>query len=272
MTAEPKQLGIDGWALVLGASSGFGAACAAALAHAGCDIVGVHLDRRATLHRVAEVTRQIQNSERQAWMFNVNAADQAKRDQVLDDVQERWNSEGAPPGFQVVLHSLAFGSLLSHIGSSGETTTTLRQLEMTNLVMAHSLVFWTQALVARGMLPKGARVFAMTSTGAWSVWKGYGAVSAAKAALEAHVRQLAVELAPLEITVNALCAGVTETPALYKIPGHEQMKAIALRKNPHGRLTTPNDVANAVIALSQPGTYWINGNVINVDGGEAIVG
>ncbi|MFW5740960.1 MAG: SDR family oxidoreductase, partial [Myxococcota bacterium] len=82
----------------------------------------------------------------------------------------------------------------------------------------------------------------------------------------------AVELAPRDITVNALCAGVTDTPALQKIPNHESMKAIALRKNPHGRLTDPRDVAHAVIALAQPQTYWLTGNVIQVDGGESVVG
>lgn len=269
-TASPPKL--DGWALILGASSGFGAATAAALAGAGCDIVGVHLDRRTTLHRVDEVTQGIRSLGREAWMYNTNAADEAKRDRVLDDLALRWKSVDGPTSFRVVMHSLAFGSLLPFLGPNDDTRTSLRQLEMTSLVMAHSLVSWTQALVDRKMLRSGARVFAMTSTGAWSVWKGYGAVSAAKAALEAHVRQLAVELAPSGITVNALCAGVTDTPALQKIPEHETMKAIALRKNPHGRLTQPNDVADAILTLAQPQSHWINGNVIHVDGGESIVG
>ena len=83
---------------------------------------------------------------------------------------------------------------------------------------------------------------------------------------------ISVELAPRAITGNALCAGVTDTPALRKVPDHETMKPIALRKDRHGRLTQPEDVAAAVIAPSVPNTHRITGNVINVDGGEGIAG
>src|SRR5205807_964922 len=88
-------------------------------------------------------------------------------------------------------------------------------------VMAHSLVYWVQDLVHRGLMRKGGKIFAMTSAGGTRVLPNYGAVSAAKAALESHVRQLAMELAPRGIAVNAIRAGVTDTPALRKIPGHE---------------------------------------------------
>ena len=94
-------------------------------------------------------------------------------------------------------------------------------------------------------------------------------VSAAKAALESHVRQLALELAPIGITANAICAGVTDTPALKKIPDSDAMREVAIRKNPSHRLTRPEDVARALVALAQPCTYWLTGNVVYVDGGEA---
>jgi len=267
-----STLSVTGRSLVLGASSGFGAAIALRLAAAGSDIVGVHLDRRATLASAREVERAIVSAGRDAWFYNVNGADEDRRDHVLHDVSERCHERGVSPQIRVLVHSLAFGSLLPFLGPDDTSRTSLRQLEMTALVMAHSLVSWVQALAARDMLEAGGRVFALTSTGAWSVWPGYGAVSAAKAALEAHVRQLAIELAPLNVTVNALCPGVTDTPALRKIPAHDQMIGIALRKNPHDRLTQPDDVAAAVLALCQPETYWINGNVIGVDGGEGVVG
>jgi NAD(P)-dependent dehydrogenase (short-subunit alcohol dehydrogenase family) len=263
---------LTGRALILGASSGFGAAITRKLASAGCDIVGVHLDRRITLPAARVVEQAVRRAGREAWFYNVNAADENRRDQVLDDLVQRAAAHAQPATVRVVVHSLAFGSLLPLLGPDDESRTSLRQLEMTSLVMAHSLVTWIQGLVARGLLQNGGRVFALTSTGAWSVWPGYGAVSSAKAALEAHVRQLAVELAPLGVTVNALCPGVTDTPALRKIPAHEKMVEIALRRNPHDRLTHPDDVASALVALCRPETYWLTGNVINVDGGEGIVG
>ena len=99
----------------------------------------------------------------------------------------------------------------------------------------------------------------------------YGAVSAAKCTLESHIRQLTLELAPEGIACNALRAGVTETPALKKIPGNEEMLETARKRNPGGRITTPQDVAKTVAALSVDGIEWMTGNIINVDGGEMLV-
>jgi enoyl-[acyl-carrier-protein] reductase (NADH) len=121
-------------------------------------------------------------------------------------------------------------------------------------------------------MERGGRVFAMTSAGGARVLPSYGPVSGAKAALESHVRQLAFELASRGIAVNAIRAGVTDTPALQKIPGNELIKEMALRRNPSGRLTTAEDVARAIVVLSHPDAYWITGNVIGVDGGEDVVG
>ena len=270
--ALTDHLVLDGWALVLGASSGFGSACAIELARAGCDVAGVHFDRRATLPSADRTVQQIQALGREAQFYNRNAADPANRGVILDDLQARFMQPGGVPRIRVVLHSLAFGTLLPFVSDDPDEQMGIRQLQMTGDVMAHSLVHWVQELVRRGMIGRGGRVFAMTSTGAWAAWKGYGAVSAAKAALEAHVRQLALELAPAGITVNAICAGVTDTPALRKIPTCEAMIEVALRKNPHHRLTTPADVAGALVALAQPCTYWMTGNVIQIDGGEAIAG
>ena len=72
--------------------------------------------------------------------------------------------------------------------------------------------------------------------------------------------------------MNALRGGVTDTPALRKIPGNDLLIDGATAKNPSGRLTTPEDVADAVVSLCSPKAAWITGNVINVDGGEEIVG
>jgi enoyl-[acyl-carrier-protein] reductase (NADH) len=137
--------------------------------------------------------------------------------------------------------------------------------------MAHSLVYWTQELVHTKLMVTGGRIFAMTSAGDHRVWPTYGPVSASKAALESHIRQLAVELAPYGITANAIRAGVTDTPALRKIPGNEMIIENALKVNPSGRLTTTKDVAEAIVALSHVRAHWITGNVIGVDGGEDLI-
>ena len=250
MTLDP------GWCLVLGASSGFGAAASVAFARAGLDVVGVHLDRRASLPNAEAVVKAVEACGRRARFFNANAANPEKRTEIVEELQGRM-SEG--PRLRVLLHSLAFGTLKPLVARE------------TADVMATSLVDWTEALVAADLLERGGRVFAMTSEGGRRVIPSYGPVAVAKAALEAVIRQLALELVPFEITANAICGGVTETPASAKIPGFEQMLEISRRRNPRGRLTMPEDVAGVLVALSGPECGWLTGNVIQVDGGEGIV-
>jgi enoyl-[acyl-carrier protein] reductase III len=256
------------WGLVLGASSGFGAATARALGRHGMSILGVHLDRKATLPLAEAVVDEVRAAGGQAHFFNVNAADDEKRAQVCERAREL--TAGRP--LRVLMHSLAFGTLKPFVTSVPGQQTTKAQLEMTLDVMAHSLVYWVQELHAAGLVGEGTHVWAMTSSGGTRVMPFYGAVSAAKAALESHVRQLALELGPTGVAVNAIRAGVTDTPASRKIPAAEFMFQEARRRNPGGRLTVPEDVAEAIVALSLPGTRWVTGNVIGVDGGEDVAG
>jgi enoyl-[acyl-carrier protein] reductase III len=259
------------WALILGASSGFGAASARALARAGMDIFGVHLDLKSTLPRAKQVIADVEALSRRAVFFNKNAADARKRGQILDKMQEALG-ESEPPGvIHVMLHSLAFGTLLPFIPAEpGQEGVSQAQMDMTLNVMAHSLVYWVQDLVAREMLVRGSRVFSMTSAGSHRVVHGYGAVSAAKAALESHTRQLALELASRGVLINCIQAGVTDTPAMRMIPNSDKIVAEVTARHPAGRMTTPEDVAQTLVALSDPALTWISGSIIHVDGGEDI--
>jgi len=157
------------------------------------------------------------------------------------------------------------------IPKKGEQPINKAQMEMTLDVMANSLVYWTQDLFLREFLVPKGRIFAMTSSGGNSTIPYYGAVSAAKSALESHCRQLSAELGDMEIAVNPIMAGVTDTPALRKIPGNPEMIEVARRKNPRNRLTTPEDVAKVISILCLDGGEWISGGVINADGGEDVV-
>lgn len=256
------------YALILGASSGFGAATARELAGAGFHICGVHLDRPTTMPDVEQVIADIKATGQEAIFFNMNAANPEKRANVLDTLAERCaDGKGT---VDVLMHSLAFGTLKPYITDTPEEAITQANMDMTLDVMAHSLVYWTQDLVRRGLMGKGAHIYAMTSAGGRRVYKSYGAVSAAKAALESHVRQLALELGPHGIAVNCIEAGVTDTAALRRIPGNDVMIDMALSRNPGGRLTEPSDVARVITALSRPDLAWLTGDIIRVDGGEGI--
>jgi enoyl-[acyl-carrier protein] reductase III len=265
------------WALILGASSGMGEATSRALAKAGYNICGIHLDFRAALQRVEELRADLAAEGREVLFINMNAADDAKRGAALDTLAARFaeaRDAGREPYVRVVMHSLAFGSLVPFITDDPKEGVDRKKMEMTQDVMANSLVYWVQDLYRRGLLGQGSRIFAMTSEGSSRVVPSYGVVSSAKAALESHIRQLAMELARkgTGVTANAIRAGVTVTPALLKIPESQQMIDITLKRNPTGRMTTPQDVANAIVALSGEGTEFINGDIISVDGGEFITG
>lgn len=138
--------------------------------------------------------------------------------------------------------------------------------------MGTSLAGWTQEMLGHGLFAEDARVFGLTSEGNTLAWKGYAAVAAAKCALESVARSLAVELAPYGIRANVIQAGVTDTPALRAIPGHDHLTAQARLRNPFGRLTTPRDVANVIYLLSRDEAAWVNGALIRVDGGEHVSG
>jgi enoyl-[acyl-carrier protein] reductase III len=269
---EDSPIRLSGWALILGASSGFGEATALALAGAGMSIAGVHLDRKATLPNADRIAAEVRQLGGQALFFNVNAADPDRRAEVLDAVARELDARGEQGRLRVLLHSLAFGTLRPFVADTPKESVSKDQMDMTLDVMAHSLVYWTQDVVSRGLMGPGGRIFAMTSGGGTRVLPNYGPVSGAKAALESHVRQLAMDFSPKSVTLSAVRAGGTATPALQKIPGAERIKAGALARNPAGRLTTTEDVGRAIVAFSHSATSWMTGNVLGVDGGEDVVG
>ncbi len=139
---------------------------------------------------------------------------------------------------------------------------------------------WTLSANARALLsltraaaptmPSGSSIVAISSLGSVRVLDNYALVGASKAALEALVRYLAVELAPRGIRVNAVSAGVVETGALEHFPNKEAMLEMGVR-NPVGRLVTPADVADVVTFLCSPGADMIRGQTIVVDGGWSLL-
>ena len=139
---------------------------------------------------------------------------------------------------------------------------------------------WTLSANARALLsltraaapsmPSGASIVGISSLGSERVLDGYTLVGASKAALEALVRYLAVELAPRGIRVNAVSAGVVETGALEHFPNKDAMLDMGIR-NPVGRLVSPDDVAKLVTFLCSPDAEMIRGQTLVVDGGWSLL-
>jgi len=257
------------YALVLGVSSGFGKATALRLADEGYNIYGVHLDRGSAKKAAEELREHIEGKGVRAVFFNMNAASDDSRSEVIDFIKK---DKAELEGFRlrVLVHSLAFGVLKFLVHADKSLIASKKQIEMTMDVMANSLIYWTQDLFTENLLSDNSRIMAFTSIGATKAMYNYGAVSAAKAALESYIRQLAVELAPYGISSNSIHAGLTDTPAASKIPGFASMIKLAKIQNPMKRVTTEEDVAKTVAKLADEDFNWINGEVIRVDGGDAI--
>ena len=138
---------------------------------------------------------------------------------------------------------------------------------------------WTLNANARALLaltrvvapsmPHGSSIVGISSLGSVRVLDNYSLVGASKAALEALVRYLAVELAPLGVRVNAVSAGVVETGALEHFPNREEMLASGAG-NPAGKLVTPEDVAGVVSFLCSPDAEMIRGQTLVIDGGWSL--
>lgn len=138
--------------------------------------------------------------------------------------------------------------------------------------MGTSILTWVKAVNDANLFSASGRVIGLTSEGNEIAWRGYAAVSAAKVALESASRSIAYEMGPYGIRSNILQPGVTDTPALRLIPGSTHMAAHSRLRNPGGRLTTPEDVANVISLMCTDEAAWINGEIIRVDCGERIAG
>lgn len=259
------------YALILGVSSGFGKASALELAKMGYNIYGVHLDMGSAKKEAESFRQELEKIGIKAKFFNRNAADDKARAEIIDEIIEEHKSDDSVHCLRVVIHSLAFGAIKPFFADSRDGMVNRKSIEMTMDVMANSLLYWVQDLFMSELLAENSRIFALTSIGSSRAMENYGAVSAAKAALEAYVRQIAVELAHHKVTCNAILAGLTDTPAARKIPGFDKMLADAKEHNPFNRNTVPEDVAQAIAMLADEKFYWITGQTLGVDGGENIL-
>lgn len=258
------------YALILGASSGFGKSIAIALANDGVNIIGVHLDRMSTMPDVIQLISDIESKGVEAHFYNVNAADAAKREEVISEIEKILVNDKEAT-IKVLVHSLAFGTLKPFIADKPEDAVNSKQIEMTLDVMANSLVYWTQAIVNKKLMVSGGKIYAMTSSGGQRQIEFYGAVSAAKACLESYIRQFAMELGRIGISANSIRAGVTQTPALSKIPGSQKIIDNAIQRNPQSKLTEPEQIGEFIVDNYKRDSHWMTGNVINLDGGESVV-
>ena len=131
----------------------------------------------------------------------------------------------------------------------------------------------SSAVISRGAtdMKPGSSIVGVSSLGSTRVLENYVLIGASKAALEAVVRYLAVELAPRGIRANAVSAGLVETGALVHFPNKDGMLLSFRERTPAARLVEPDDVAAAVTFLCSPDAEMVRGHILVVDGGYSLL-
>ncbi len=256
------------WAVILGGSSGFGLAAVQKLAAHGMNIAVLYREMAGPERELQEKLNAVAlDFNVTIGFFNSNALDAASRAGFINHFR---GLIGNRPCVKLLLHSIARGNLKPLVNADGgmEGALSAQDIQLTTYAMATSLLDWTRELLQAGVFDKDARVIGLTSEGAHTYWDSYAAVSIAKASLESLATYMAVELATYGLKTNVIQAGVTETPSLHRIPGSAELIEMSGKRNPLGRITMPEDVANVIYLLCTEEAKWINGSLIHVDGGE----
>jgi NAD(P)-dependent dehydrogenase (short-subunit alcohol dehydrogenase family) len=255
---------MSGWVLILGGSTGHGAATAKRLAKDGYGIIAFHFDRGEAKIIAGETIAEVnETTGGKCHYFNTNAASLETMDKYIPQIAEITGSQP----LKLMLHSIAFGTTTNFFG---EKPVNQKQMDMTVHVMGNSILYWTQKLYDAKLLAQGSRILGLTSEGNYVAMEGYGPVSVAKVAMEAIIRQIGWELGQFGITANSIQAGVTPTRALTKITDNwEAWIENTKKRNPMRRTTQPEDVANTVSLLLRPEADFINCSIIYCDGGES---
>lgn len=242
-------------ALVTGGSRGIGKAIAIRLAEHGMDIVVNYVRHKQDAMAVAE---EIEQRGQRCLLVKANVGKES-------DVQEMFAQIGEEFGSLDVLVSNAASGVLKPVLELTE-----RHWNWAMNINARAML----SLVQNGMplMKEGSRVIGVSSLGSVRAIQNYTTVGASKAALESLVRHLAVELGPRGIRINTVSAGAVDTDALKHFPNREEILDNSLKRTPLGRLITPDDVADVTLFLCSNLSDMIQGQVITVDGGYAIMG
>lgn len=244
-------------AVVTGSGRGIGRAIALRLAGLGADVVVNFFRNRTPAEETAEAIRAL-----------------GRRAEVVKaDV-------GEPEGIEALIGAAetSFGGLdiLVNNAASGYNRPIMEQKlkgwEWTLNINARAALFCAQRAAPSMRARGGGHIVSITSPGSNRVLPEYVLVGASKAALEAITRYLAVELAPFNISANAVSPGVVATDALKhfaSLRGDDVLGAVTAA-TPAGRLATPEDVADVVAFLCSPAAAMIRGQVIVIDGGSTL--
>jgi enoyl-[acyl-carrier protein] reductase III len=244
--------------LVTGSGRGIGRTIALHFARNGADVVINFFRNRPSAE---ETVRAVEALGRRALLVKADMGNLENIDLLFGEVERTFG------GLDILVNNAA----------SGYNRPAMQQRpkgwEWTMNINARSILFAAQHAVPLMEKRGGGTIVSITSPGSSRVMPDYVVVGASKAALESLTRYLAVELAPKNISVNAVSPGIVETDALkhFKALTDGNFIQNATLSTPAGRLVTPEDVAGVVAFLCSPAAGMIRGQVIIVDGGYTLL-
>ena len=242
-------------ALITGGARGIGKATALMLATKGADIIIAYYNSAT---EAEEICQTIVKMGRKAIAIQTDISDEKSVKEMKAHIKESFEQ------INIIVSNAASGVLKPALKMS--TKHWRWCLETNALALNHLCANFHE------MMPKGGRVFALSSLGASRAIPNYAFIGASKAALESLVRALSLELAPMDISVNTISAGVVDTDALKHFPNRERLLEESRQYSLAGRLIEPQDVANVIYLLSLPEAEMIRGQTIIVDAGYSIIG
>lgn len=238
--------------LVTGGSRGIGRVTALSFARAGADIAVNYMRDHEAAERTAAEIREL---GRDCLVIQTNVAEDSHVDRMFDQIQEEWGS------LDHLISNAASGVLRPALQLKR------KHWDWTMNINARALLKLTQRAVP--LMKPGSSIVGISSLGSIMAIEDYAAVGASKAALEALVRHLAVELAP-EIRVNAVCAGLVDTDALTHFPQREKMLEHDLERSPMKRHVEPQDIADTCLYLCSDMARMVVGHSLVLDGGYTL--
>jgi len=241
-------------ALITGAARGIGAACAAALARAGAAVV---INYRTSKAEAEAAAHNLTAQGRNAAALQADMADLMQAQSIVGRAAE------------------LFGPVDILVNNASEFLPAKPFLEAawddfeTEISACLRCAFNATQASLPGMKDKGwGRIINIVGSLVERPAARYSAHIAAKAALPAMTRTLALEFAPLGITVNAVSPGVVATEATRAL--RQKVLDSLIRKTPLGRLASAEEVAAAVVFLASPEANYITGAHLPVDGGLSV--
>ncbi|MEM2970595.1 MAG: SDR family oxidoreductase [Candidatus Bathyarchaeia archaeon] len=244
----------DKVSIVTGAARGIGFAIASRFAKEGSKVVIIDLHEED----VNEAVKKIKNQGGAAIGFTGDVTSKERVEEIVSQVIKKFgvidilvNNAGIYVGKAFWEEPLDF-------------------YERTFKVNVLGTVIPSQAVVPHMMKRKKGKIINISSKAAICGEPGHAAYSASKGAVLSLTRAMAIELAPYNINVNAICPGPTETAILFSSMTKEQLEELR-KRIPLGRYGKPEDMAGAALYLASDDSDWCTGHALSVDGGMSIL-